>query len=420
MASIKWIKIGLLTFILGFGSFIGWGILAPLSSASLAVGNIVVKGERKAVQHFEGGIVDEILVTEGQYVQQGELLFKLAQDQSLNIFEEAETRYLHAKAAFQRIESEISGTDKLEFHGFDMLNPKVSEMLMYQREQFRANQHKLSTLTSLQIEKKEQSEQQLNTLLARQASDENQLKIAQEQVTMYQELAKKGYSSRAQDLAAQSHLESIQGRLNEYIGLVQKAKAAIEESKVALASIQVEHQKTLRESFEKQQELLKVRESEYLRLKDVVDRTNIKSPISGYVVNLSVHTINGVINPSQVLLEIVPDNEDLIVEALLNPTDIESVTEGLKAKVRLSAYNMRRVPPIEGVLEHISADKIYDEERGVFAYKVKVSLSDLPEHITLYPGMPAEVMVLLEERTPLDYLLSPLLEVNFKAFRESS
>ncbi|MGO2169557.1 HlyD family type I secretion periplasmic adaptor subunit [Pseudoalteromonas sp.] len=419
-ASRKWLFVCFTIFLFGFGTFITWAVIAPLSSASIAAGSVVVKGNKKSVQHLEGGIIQEIHVEEGQYVNRGDVLFKLAKEQALNLFDQTQTQYQYAKAAFQRIQAELSGMETLNFSGFDESNKKIKQMLDYQIEQFYANKHKLNSQISLQLEKQEQSAQKLKTLLAKQTSDRKQLKIAKEQVAMYTELEKKGYSSRSQFLAAQSNQESIQGRLNEYDGLIQQAQGAINESELALANIRIENQKQLREVFEKQQELLSVRQSEYMRVKDVLDRTTIISPISGYVVNLSVNTLQGVISPRQKLLDIVPDNDDLLVEVLLNPKDIESVHKGMKAKVRLSSYNMRRVAPIDGLVENVSADRIYDEEKDISAYKVKVKIQDKPEAIELYPGMPAEVMILLEQRTPLDYLLSPLLQLNYNAFRESS
>lgn len=418
LASKKWLIICFIIFIIGFGTFLIWSVFSTLSSASMAAGSVVVKGHKKSVQHLEGGIIEAIYIEEGQYINKGDILFKLAKDQSLNLFEQTQTQYQYAKAAFQRIQAELSGIDTLVFTDFDQNNIEIKQMIDYQVEQFNANKHKQNSLISLQEEIKEQSTQELQTLLARQASDKKQLKIADEQVTMYQELEKKGYSSRAQFLGAKSNQESIRGRLSEYIGLIQRAKASINESELSLASIKIEHQKQLREIFEKQQELLRIRHSEYMRVKDVLDRTTIISPISGYVVNLSVNTLQGVISPRQVLLDIVPDTDDLLVEVLLNPKDIESVHKGMKAKIRLSSYNMRRVAPIDGVVENVSADRIYDEEKDISAYKVKVKIENNRTDIDLYPGMPAEVMILLEDRTPMDYLLSPLTELNYNAFRE--
>ena len=418
ITSKKWLITCFIIFIVGFGTFVIWSVFSTLSSASMAAGSVVVKGHKKSVQHLEGGIIEAIYIEEGQYINKGDVLFKLAKDQSQNLFEQTQTQYQYAKAAFQRIQAELSGIDKLVFTDFDQTNTEIKQMIEYQIEQFNANKHKQNSLISLQEEIKEQSTQELQTLLARQASDKKQLKIADEQVTMYQELEKKGYSSRAQFLGAKSNQELIRGRLSEYIGLIQRSKASINESELSLASIKIEHQKQLREIFEKQQELLRIRHSEYMRAKDVLDRTTIISPISGYVVNLSVNTLQGVISPRQVLLEIVPDTNDLLVEVLLNPKDIESVHKGMKAKIRLSSYNMRRVAPIDGVVENVSADRIYDEEKDISAYKVKVKIENNRTDIDLYPGMPAEVMILLEERTPLDYLLSPLTELNYNAFRE--
>lgn len=418
ITSKKWLITCFIIFIVGFGTFVIWSVFSTLSSASMAAGSVVVKGHKKSVQHLEGGIIEAIYIEEGQYINKGDVLFKLAKDQSQNLFEQTQTQYQYAKAAFQRIQAELSGIDKLVFTDFDQTNTEIKQMIEYQVEQFNANKHKQNSLISLQEEIKEQSTQELQTLLARQASDKKQLKIADEQVTMYQELEKKGYSSRAQFLGAKSNQELIRGRLSEYIGLIQRSKASINESELSLASIKIEHQKQLREIFEKQQELLRIRHSEYMRVKDVLDRTTIISPISGYVVNLSVNTLQGVISPRQVLLEIVPDTNDLLVEVLLNPKDIESVHKGMKAKIRLSSYNMRRVAPIDGVVENVSADRIYDEEKDISAYKVKVKIENNRTDIDLYPGMPAEVMILLEERTPLDYLLSPLTELNYNAFRE--
>ncbi len=156
--------------------------------------------------------------------------------------------------------------------------------------------------------------------------------------------------------------------------------------------------------------------------RDVIDRARIRAPLAGVVVGLKVHSIGGVISPGAVLLSIVPDNEKLVVEARIDPNDIDVVRKGLEARVRLTPYSARQLAPLKGVVLSVSADAITDERTGQKYYLARIELAPIPAELlkpnSLYPGMPVEVMIVTGERTMLDYILSPLIKSFGRAFRE--
>lgn len=296
--------LGAVLILLFFAGFAGWSAVAPLQSAAIAMGNVSLETYRKSVQHYEGGIVDKILVREGQKVAEGDTLILLD-----------ETR---AKAQIELLQAQILAGKK-------------------------------------------------------------QLELINEEIASIDQLFEKGLATKSRVLALYRSRAELEGTRSEQQAQLRAAR-------------------------------------------DVIARARIQAPISGTVVGLQVHTTGGVIKAGETLLSIVPQNEPLVVEAKIDPNDIDIVQNGLDAQVRLTPFNARMVPPVPAKIVWVSADSMNDQQTGTRYYVARAELntlpSELPEDIRLYPGMPAELIIVTGESTLLDYLLAPLTRSFRRAFRE--
>lgn len=420
-----WIKIGLTILIIGFGGTILWLCTAPLQSAAIAPGIITVEGYRKKIQHLEGGLIANIHVTEGEEVKENQLLIELKKTKPYTRYLQLNSQYLNAIATLDRLTSEINNYDEVKFseniannNDQAWIQAKNNQIVLFdnQRKVIKGELERALT-------KQQQIKEAKNAYISTSALDRKSIAVIDKQLAMSTKLLAKGFASKNQHLELQKDKLEIERRLSDYNAKISKFDLEITEAKQEYHNIQLSY------IHEKNRELDKIKAlsielNEQLKeANDTLKRTSIYSPINGKVVGLGVHTISGVISPGEVLMEIVPINDKLIVEALLKTEDIDVVKSGLTVEVTLTAYNRRRTLPISGKITNISADRVNDTETQTSAYSIKVELDESSisqnTEIELYPGMPAEVIILLGERTVLDYLLSPIYSSMNKAFRDS-
>lgn len=244
-----------------------------------------------------------------------------------------------------------------------------------------------------------------------------------EQVTMHKQLLESGNTSKSRYLDLQREHSQLTGQTAELKSQIGRANRQITESQMELTNFDYTYAKTLGEEIQDLERKLNETREAMVNAEDILKRVEIRAPQSGVVVGLNVVSTNAIIPAGETLMEIVPQEDELIVEALVKPEDIEALHVGLDTQVRLTAYSFRKTPPISGKLVHLSADRISDQATGSSAYLARVSLNRdelhrLKDNVSLYPGMPAEVMILLEQQTPYDYLVNPLSVASYKAMRE--
>ncbi|ANS85858.1 Type I secretion system membrane fusion protein PrsE [Vibrio scophthalmi] len=418
-------KITLGVVLLMLFGFMLWATFAKLSSAAIAPGVIIVESKRKPIQHLEGGIVKSIHIADGQAVERGDLLITLDASQAHAQLYGLRAQWQSDLARLNRLQSELSDQKRIQFDPrlIELKDdPRVQTILDTQAKLFDKRRSLRRGEDKILNEKIAQANLDLDGLRKRYQADEQGLVYLTEQLEMHETLLETGNTSKSRLLDLKREYSDLSGNLAELDIKINRAQRGVSEAQLQDTNADFDYAKQIGEEIQQLERSINETNQAMINAQQVLKRIEIRAPQSGVVVGLSVFAQQSVISPGEKIMEIVPQQDQLIVEALLKPEDIDVVYLGLNTQVRLSAYNFRRTPPVRGKLVHISADRITDQASGSSAYLAQIALNqdDLAvlQDVTLYPGMPAEVMILLNEKTPLDYLLSPLSVSAYKAMRE--
>ncbi|WP_037493891.1 HlyD family type I secretion periplasmic adaptor subunit [Sneathiella glossodoripedis] len=425
MGIAKPVWVGLIIIALFFGGLGGWAAYAPLGSAAIATGVVSVEGSRKTVQHFEGGIVSRILVKDGDRVEQGQPLFLLDQTQAKASLQLIFGRKAVALAEKARLEAEQSGAEQIEFSDWlteRQEDPIVSKAMEGQRNIFEAR--KLARLGQITIlnQKIAQLNEEIKGLQSQIRSLDQQIKLINLELKDVQSLVEK-------KLAKMTRLRSLQRTAAELLGAKSQNIAKIAQSRQAIGEIELQISELNNSTINEVVENLKIVQAQIFDLqeqerssKDILNRTEIVAPTDGVVVNLAVHTVGAVIASGEPLLEIVPVDQSLIVQAQVNPSDIDVVKIGAKARITFPAFSQREVSPADGIVTNVSADSLVNERTGESYYQAQVQIEDLKSaNLTseqLRPGMQADIMISTGERTALEYIMKPIIASFRKAMTE--
>jgi HlyD family secretion protein len=408
-----------------FGGFGAWAALAPLASAAIAPGTVTVDSHRKTVQHLEGGIIAELLVRNGDDVAAGQVLLRLEDVESRAAFDLLKGQHRALLAQEARLIAERDGESEPAFAP-ELLSlsadPAVAEILAGQRRILASRNQVLEGQTAVLHQRIRQYEAEIESLKAQIDSGEVQLRFIAEELSGVGELFEKGLEKKSRLLALKREAARLTGMQGDYQGRITQAEQGIAEARMESLSLKEQRDaEVATELREVQVELAEV--ADKLRAaQSRLQRTEILAPQAGVVVNLRYFTAGGVIEPAAPILEIVPAGERLVVDARLDPMNIDEVRAGMAAEVRLVAFKQRITPTIAGRVQQVSADALVDEQtmRTYYVARVEISPAELDglNSVELYPGMPVEVMIATGERTALDYLLAPVAQSFQRAFRE--
>ncbi|TXS89481.1 HlyD family type I secretion periplasmic adaptor subunit [Parahaliea maris] len=419
------ILVGVTVIVLFFGVLGGWATFSRLASAAIASGEIGFDNDRKSIQHLEGGIVAELVVADGQIVSPGELLVRLDKTQAQAVFEQVKARYLALLATESRLRSERDQLDAIAFPA-QLDDPefaaKSSEIKASESRLFATRRQNLEQQKGIIRQRIKQLEEEIQGLNEEIQAQDRQIALLSEEGDSMQTLFDRKLVSKQRLLALQRETADLEGERSRNKAAIARAQQSISEEELRLIDIETERNaEILAQLRDIQGSVLEINE----RLgaaRDVLERTDIRSPIAGTVVGLSVTTVGGTIAPQQVLMDIVPSDEELLVKAMLDPKDIDVVRAGQTAFVRLTAFNQRNREPLNGEVLSVSADSLVSEESGLSYYLARISLppisSEAYRDMSLYPGMHAEVMIQVGDRSPLDYLLQPITDSMNRALRE--
>jgi HlyD family type I secretion membrane fusion protein len=416
---------GLALIAAGFGGFLIWAAFAPLHSAVMAPGYVTVESQSKVIQHLEGGIVGDILVAEGSEVEAGDLLIRLDGRRAEAKKSQLEVRLFTLAAEKARLEAELAGTAHLAVAPFleDQLeNPRLASAMTLQKELMNdRRQGRVHREASLRTNLA-QTQEEINGLVAQRQGREQRLTLLEERLGGMQQLAANGHVSRLQIAEVEGEVAALSGEIGDLSARIAGAHQKHDQAAEELSSFghawrteTADRLQSIERDFAETFEALGDAE-------DVLRRSDIRSPSAGTVQELKVHTPGAVIGAGMALMDIVPREDALVVEGHVRPEDVEGIYRGQAVHVRLSAFSFRRTQPVVGELTEISADRIIDPRTGLATYRIVATLD--PEslaaltHVALKPGMPAEVMIVQTERTLLDYLIDPIIQVTERAFRE--
>ncbi len=419
---------GYITILILFLFFIVWGFLAPLESAVVGEGTVVVDTNKRTVQHLEGGIIKEILVKNGDLVKEGQHLITLEGDTAQSHYDFLEWRLLVEKAAIDRLLAERMDADEIDYSTELLSRSKekeVAKILEVQNNLFKVRKDSIAQNISILNQRISQLEKQIDGLNAQKRSGQEQIRLIREELETAQKLLAKGLEQKPRILALQRTAAELDGRIGEYDASIARAADAINENKLQMISVKTERLKdTANESRESENRVASI-EEELTKATDIYKRTVIVATRSGVVTNLKYHTVGGVITPGAAIMDIVPQNDELVIEAKLSPTDIDNIVKGQKTKVMLTSYQARFMPRLDAKVMDISPDKVTDEATHQSFYIVRVSIDKeafkhLRKKIELYPGMPAQVFIVADSSTFMEYMFYPLKASMQKAFIESS
>ena len=420
------IVVGCIIIVLFFGALGGWAALAPLESAAIAPGEVTIDTKRKTIQHLEGGIIGEILVRDGDVVTAGQVLIRLDEIQSRAELELLQGRYITASAVEARLIAERDGSKDIAFPDWlldRLIEPEIIETVSGQVNIFTSRQESLTHQTLILRQRIAQFGEEITGLEGQIKAEDVQLKLIAEESDDVRKLVESGLARRPRLLALEREAAALEGRRSQNSAGIARAKQSISEADLRISELATAMINEVVQLLSETQAVLfdltdRIRASE-----DKLARTEVRAPIGGIVVDLQVHTPGGVIAPGAPLLDIVPSDEPLVIEARIDPGDIDVVRTGLEAQVRLSAFNQRNITPIPGVVTYVSADRLNDERTGAVYYIARIKLEDKDVHealqgAELQPGMQAEVMIATGARTTLEAIISPISSSFNRAFRE--
>ena len=402
-----------------------WSALAKISSAAIALGEMSVVSNRKTIQHLEGGIVEHIHVQEGSRVEEGQILIQLSTTQPQANLDQLQARYLAVSAREARLLAERDLKDEISFPLF-LLEQKddleTAEVISGETNIFLARKESLNSHRAILRQRIAQFKEEIEGLSGEVAAADKQLELLADEIGSMQGLVDKKVLSKQRLLELKREEADVHGEQNRDQALIARARQNIAEQELQILELDSERSNEVVAELRDLQTLLYELQEKINAAKDVLARTDIVSPMAGTVVNLQIHTKGGVIGSREPLLDIVPAEDKLIVNAQVLPKDIDVVREGLEARVRLLAFNQRDMLPLMGSVTLVSADRFVDDRTGLTYYLTKVELTEnevegenLPE---IYPGMQVEVMIVTGQRTALSYLLEPLTRSIRRAFRE--
>lgn len=415
------VVIAVLVLVLG-----GWAATASISGAVIAPGQIVVRSNAKKVQHLEGGIVLELNVENGQRVRAGEVIMRLDPSEPRARLAIIVAQWAELEVELKRLEAERDGHSILEVPS-ELLN----WMLKPELERIFDSQQKLivSRLEVVAGKKRQLAEQvnqiknQISGMEAQLEGRKRQLSIAAAELETMQGLLKDGLVQKNRVLELERELASVDGDIGRLVAEIAKLRGSV--SEVDLRAIQVDddwRSEVLAAIAEVRTKVGSLREQRQAA-QERIDRIDVIAPQSGFVHELAIHTVGGVVGPGETLMLIVPESDPLVLRARVRPRDINAIWLGQPVRVRLLSFNQKTTPEVNGQVAMIGADLSTDAQSRIQFFEVDIvlnsaDLAGLDAHEPIRPGMPAEAFIQSGEKTALAYLLNPLTEQVNKAFRE--
>jgi HlyD family secretion protein len=418
--------VGLSLMLVLAGGFGGWASTVQISGALIAPGSVVVDSNVKKVQHPTGGVVGEVRVRDGDVVKAGDIVVRLDETvvkASLAIVVKT-LNGLWARAA--RLEAEQRGLDKIQFpaHLTDQAgDPEVRDVMASETKLFEVRVNGRAGQKSQLRERVWQLNEEIAGLTAQEQAKEKEISLVEKELVGVRQL----YDQRLIQISRLTQLERDMARLTgergQYIAARAQAKGKITETELQIIQVDKdvvsEVSKDLRETNDKIGEFVERK----VTAEDQLRRIDIRAPQDGVVLQSTVHTVGGVITAGDAIMMVVPKADDLSVEAKVNPQDIDKLQIGQKTLLRLSAFNQRTTPELNGVVTRVSADVNTDQRTGQSYYTIRVSLppaevARLGHDVKIIPGMPVEAFVQTGDRTMFSYLMKPFSDQLMRSFRE--
>jgi HlyD family type I secretion membrane fusion protein len=447
----KPIKFGLISIVVTLAFFAVWSSFAPLDSASIAEGFIKLSANRKIIQHYEGGIVQKILVKDGDKVKKGQPLVVLNASRTKSELDKVLWQLRYAMLIDKRLMKSLelisnyqndnasNNSDNMEVtfnskYLLDTSDEKVRTLILAQKNSFNSYKDYVENTTKTFLTQKNQAKYEIKSLEERIRTYKETIATLTEEYDRKKKLYNKKLDTLQNLTQTKVELQRYKGQVLEDTAKLASFEHRVAEIKAKQANFMDEQNVKLSEEYKRNHTELLTLESYYEHAKDSHERTVIKAPNSGVVTDLQLHTVGGTIPPNGKILEIIPQDDNLIIEAFIPAQEIDSIAVGNDVRIQLNAYKARLVPRINGKVIYISADKFDKESPGMVApgqpkftpagyYKAKIDVTTeeidkVNTEIKLYPGMPVTVFIVKGTRSFAEYLYSPIKDSFHKAFKE--
>ncbi len=418
--------VGLIALLILVGGFGTWSILAQITGAVIASGQIEVDRNRQVIQHPDGGVVQAILVDEGDTVEAGDLLIQLDPNVIRSELTIVEGQLFEIMARRGRLEAERDNAAEITFPPelIAFNRPEIANLIQGQNRLFQARLESASKTKEQLAQRRAQIESQIIGIQAQQESVARQQELISQELTDQQSLLQRGLAQASRVSALQREEANLLGRVGELGASRAQAAEQITEIEIEILGL---------ETTRREEAITRLRDLQFNELElserqrtlsEQLDRLDIRAPVSGIVYGLTVFAERSVVRPADPVMFLIPQDRPLVIAAQVQLTDVDQIFVGQEATMRFSAFDQRRTPELKGEVTLISADAFTDDSTRASFYRVELQLAEgeidrLPGDMTLIPGMPVESFVRTADRSPMDYLIKPLADYFAKAFRES-
>lgn len=404
-----------------------WAATAPLNSAAVAVGEVIVYSHNKVVQHFEGGIVSEILVQEGDAVEKGQVLLRLDPTQASSEYSMVTGQLNEAMGLEARLRAEQQGLDSIQFPQAlldQQHHPEVQQIIDAQTHVFNARRESLQSEIAIYKQRIRALNQQIRGLQDYIVTLEERIDSYIEEIRDWDELFQEQFADKTRLQEMRRELSRLRGERDQNHSEIARLRVQIAETEGQEVLTRQQFLQDVVSEFSKVQAERMDLSFRKQVLEDRLRRIEITSPDTGIVKGNEVYTVGSVIRPGDTIMEVVPKTEDFAVRVRVNTTDINQVHIGLIADVRFSAFNTQTTHVVEGQVTHLSADKFVDERSGMEYFEARIRITESgveqmrKDGIFILAGMPAEAMIQTGERTLFGYFVKPFQDMFARAFRE--
>ena len=409
---------GLITLAVMFTLFIGWSALAPLAEGVPSLGMVVIDTKRKPVQHLQGGRVDTVLVKEGQVVNAHDVLIRLDNKVATANFESARQEFFSLRASEGRLLAEQSGAAEITFDpellATAQQDPQIAAQLAVQRQLMKSRRESLKAQTDALNNKIAAETARIKSFEQAQRSSEIQTRLVSEELNALLPMVKEGYASRNQQIELEMNLSRAQSALADAIASARSSQEAVEEARAQISTLRSEYSKEVENTMAQVRRDVRAAEERYRAASGELEATVIRAPVAGQVVGIVAQAKGAVIHPGEKIMDIVPGDEGLLIEAKVPPYLIDRVAPGQPADIRFTNFAHSPTLVVEGRIKTISTDVLADEQSKLTYYLARVQVTEDGlrnlGNRKLQPGMQPEVIFRTGSRTLLNYLLHPLIK----------
>ncbi|MBU1989211.1 HlyD family type I secretion periplasmic adaptor subunit [bacterium] len=399
---------------------ITWAYYAEIDSLTRGQGKVIPFHQIQVIQNLEGGIVSEIIVHEGESVKKGDTLIKIDDTSFVSSFIESQLRYDELQAKAIRLLAESTGSN---FNASEKIRKKSPQLIHHEESLYKSNKEQLENNILIYKHRLKQKRNELKEAQAKLIQLSNNFSLITKEMELNKPLVEKGIVSEVEFLQLQRQAGTLEGEMGAVRLSIPRLISVIEEQKNNIKEVKLKFYNAAKEAYNEAKAEMSRIESANIAREDKVKRTAVRSPVDGTIKQLLVNTVGGVVKPGMDIIEIVPTQDNLLVEAKIRPADIAFLYPGQRAIVKFSAYDFAIYGSLQGTLTHISADTIIDETDKQSYYLVRIKtdknyLGSEDKKLNVIVGMTADVDIITGKKTVLDYILKPILRAKQNVLSE--